>query len=87
VRTTAGIAAIVAGAVLGLVVTLALRSRWSGRATSLALAISGGLLGIGAIAVQDGASAAEWVLAPLILAALLPVHVRLLYRGKGPLRT
>lgn len=86
-RTTAGIAAIVAGVVLGLVITFVLRPRWSGAATSTALAIAGGLLGVGSIAVQERASAAEWILTPVVIGIFLPLQVRLLYRGKGPLRT
>jgi hypothetical protein len=87
VRTTLGIAAIVVGAGLGLFATFVVRARRPWRTTAAALALSGALVGIGAITVQHEANAAEWVLAPVLLGALVPLNVRLLFGGGGPLRT
>ena len=79
--------AIVVGAGLGLFATFVVRSRQPWRTTAAALALSGALVGIGAIAVQHEANAAEWLLAPIVLGALFPLNVRLLFRGAGPMRT
>ncbi len=74
-------------ALVGLVAVFALRSRLAWSATTGVLALAGAGLGLGAIMVQRNASAPEWALAPLVCAALLPLNVRLLYAGEGPLRT
>lgn len=50
------------------------------------LVIAGAGLGLGALLPQHGVEAAEWIVAPVVIAALLPVHVRLLFAGEGFLR-
>ena len=86
-RTTLGVVAIVVGAGLGLFATFVVRARRPWRTTAAALALSGALVGLGAIAVQHEANAAEWLLAPITLGALVPLNVRLLFSGSGPMRT
>jgi hypothetical protein len=55
--------------------------------TALLLAsVAGAGLGIGALLLQHSVRTVEWIVAPGVLAALLPVHIRLLFAGKGPLR-
>lgn len=58
----------------------------SSRAALLLASVAGAGLGIGALLLQDGVRTVEWIVAPGVLAALLPVHVRLLFAGKGALR-
>ena len=42
--------------------------------------------GLGAIGLQDRATAVEWVLTPVVLGALGVFHDRLLFAGEGPRR-
>ena len=44
-------------------------------------------VGIGATGVVGDASPVEWVLTPLVLAALSLLHDRLVFSGDGPRRT
>ena len=52
----------------------------------LLISLAGVGLGIGALLPQHGVRTVEWIVAPGVLAALLPVHSRLLFAGKGALR-
>jgi hypothetical protein len=83
-RTGLGIALLACSVALALGVST--RPRLPARVTSSLVALAGVGMGIGALLPQHGVRMAEWIFAPLVLAALLPVHVRLLFAGKGPLR-
>jgi hypothetical protein len=86
-RTGIGVVVIVASGVLGGVVALVLRTRLRAAASDALLALAGAGLGVGGLLVQGDATGASWVLAPAILAVLVPVHVRLLFARGGPFRT
>jgi hypothetical protein len=62
------------------------RHRSPGWLNLAVVAVAGAGLGIGALLPQHGVRPAEWILAPSVLAALLPVHFRLLFVESGPLR-
>jgi UDP-N-acetylmuramyl pentapeptide phosphotransferase/UDP-N-acetylglucosamine-1-phosphate transferase len=80
------VVAIVIGGVVVAAATLLLRTRMA-RPARLALLVAGALaVGIGAIGLQDDATALEWVLTPLVLAALALLHDRLVFAGDGPRR-
>jgi hypothetical protein len=51
------------------------------------LALAGVAIGFAGLAVQDDASGWSWVVAPLLIGILLPLHVHVLFAGDGPLRT
>jgi hypothetical protein len=51
------------------------------------LAIVGVAIGLAGLAVQDDVSGWSWVVAPLLIGILLPLHVHVLFAGDGPLRT
>jgi hypothetical protein len=53
----------------------------------VALAVTGAMIGIVGLLVQDDVGFWSWIVAPLAAAALLPLHVRFLLAGDGPLRT
>jgi hypothetical protein len=74
------------GSITLLGVSILARLRVSSLVALLLVSIAGAGLGIGALLPQHGVRTVEWILAPGVLAALLPVHVRLLFLGKGPLR-
>jgi hypothetical protein len=72
---------------VGLIGVSVLMLRRAPSRTALILtSVAGAGLGIGALLPQHGVRAVEWIVAPGVLAALLPVHIRLLFAGKGPLR-
>lgn len=79
-------AAIVVGASAVAASMFALRTPARGALRTLALAGGGALVGLGGIGLQRGASAAEWILTPLVLGALSVFHARLLSAGEGPRR-
>ena len=85
-RTGLGIALLVASTALGLGTSLVVRKRLPARAIDILVALAGAGLGVGALVLQQDVNAAEWIVVPVALAALLPVHVRLLFTGEGPLR-
>jgi hypothetical protein len=51
------------------------------------LALVGAAIGVGGLALQDDVGVWSWVVAPLAIGVLLPLHVRALFAGEGPLRT
>jgi hypothetical protein len=85
-RTGLGIAALACSVALVLGVSVPGRHRLPSAVTHALVALAGAGLGIGALLPQQGVRTAEWIVAPLVLAALLPVHIRLLFAGNGPLR-
>jgi hypothetical protein len=85
-RPGLGIAVLIVSVALVLFVSLGPGRRLPPRVTHALVALAGAGLGIGALLPQHGVRTAEWIVAPLVLAALLPVHVRLLFTGEGALR-
>ena len=51
------------------------------------LAVVGVAIGLGGLALQDDVGVWSWIVAPLMIGVLLPLHVRVLFAGEGPLRT
>ncbi|HEY7668295.1 MAG TPA: hypothetical protein VIE12_09250 [Actinomycetota bacterium] len=51
------------------------------------LALVGVAVALGGLALQHDVGVWSWIVAPLILAVALPLHVRVLFAGAGPLRT
>jgi hypothetical protein len=72
----------------GLVVATAIefRLRLPGDTLDRLFAAAGAGLGVGALLVQHGVGVIEWVVVPVALGALFPLHARLLFAGDGPLR-
>lgn len=77
-------AVIGAGAVVVLTATFVFRDRVATSVRTGVLVIGAGLVGVGAIGLQDRASTAEWILTPVVLGALAVLHDRLLFAGSGP---
>jgi hypothetical protein len=72
----------------GLVAATAIefRRRLPGEQVDRLFAAAGAGLGLGALLVQQGVGPVEWVVVPVALGALFPLHARLLFAGDGPLR-
>jgi hypothetical protein len=79
----AGVALIVAGSGLSLVVVLGAWRRLPAAAALGAVGGAGLLVGFGAISVQAEASAPEWGLALAAIGLLAPVHARLVFGPPG----
>jgi hypothetical protein len=70
-------------AAIALIAAFFLRTRVPSPVVTLALAASGAGLGWGAMLLQTEPSSAEFVAAVLILALLVPVHVRVVFGPFG----
>lgn len=82
-----GTAILVASAVALLATTFALRNRRPARVIDLLLAVEGAALASGGLLLVDDVGAASWLAAPLVMAVMTPLHVRVLFAGEGPFRT
>jgi hypothetical protein len=51
------------------------------------LAVVGVAIGLAGLAIQDDVHGWSWLVAPLLIGILLPLHVHVLFAGEGPLRT
>ena len=76
-----------AGGAVVAATTLLLRDRMPETPRTLALVAGAIVVGIGAIGVVGDATPVEWVLTPVVLAALAVLHDRLVFSGDGPRRT
>ena len=85
-RTVLAIAALTGSAALGAGAPLTLRRRLPASIVHVLVGAAGAGLGAGSLLLQHGVRAVEWIVVLVVLAALLPVHVRLLFHGEGPLR-
>lgn len=63
------------------------RQRYANGVVDALLGVEGAALGIGGLLLVDDVGVGSWVLTPLALAVLAPVHVRALFGGEGPFRT
>lgn len=63
------------------------RQRYANGVVDALLGVEGAALGIGGLLLVDDVGVGSWVLTPLALAVLAPVHVRALFAGDGPFRT
>ena len=79
-----GIALVVLGSLLGLLVVFGAWRRLPPAAALALMAGCGGLVGSGALLVQDGASGLEWALTLGVLGALTPLHAWLVFGRPGP---
>jgi hypothetical protein len=81
-----GVGMIVTGAALGVLTSFALWRRLA-QAPALALAAASGVMvGMGALLVQDSATAADWVVTLILLGTLAPIHSRLVFGTPGEVR-
>jgi hypothetical protein len=78
-----GIALLVAGALLTLLVYLVLWRRVRPAVAFASIIACGIVLGAGALLVQDGVSSIEWALTLAVLSALGPLHGRLVFGRPG----
>lgn len=76
-----------ASAALVVLAAVVLRPRLSRPLVDGLLALGGVGLGVGGLLLFDDVAAASWVAAPVLLAVITVLHVRLLFAGDGPLRT
>jgi hypothetical protein len=79
-----GIALLVAGALLTILVYVVLWTRVRPSVAFASIVVCGLILGAGALLVQDGVSGAEWAVTLAVLAALGPLHGRLVFGRPGP---
>jgi hypothetical protein len=82
-----GIAIIVASSVLAVVTGGPLRASLPRTAIDGLMALAGAGLGVGGLMTLDDVGTASWIAAPLVLAAIAPLHVRALFANGGPFRT
>jgi hypothetical protein len=78
-----GVALLVAGALLTILVYLVLWKRVRPAVAFASIVACGLILGTGALLVQDGVSGAEWFLTLAVLSALGPLHGRLVFGRPG----
>jgi len=71
-----GIALIVAGSAVGLVTSFVLRTMWPAPVVALVLIVCGLAVGAGALLVMKHASATNWAVTLVLMAFLVPAHVR-----------
>lgn len=80
--------AIVVISALAIVATAGpLRGRLPRVLVDASLALEGATLAAGGLLFIDDVGAASWVVGPLALAMMVPLHVRALFAGEGPFRT
>jgi hypothetical protein len=77
-------ASIALGAATVVAATFPLRDRVPAAVRTGVLIAGAGVVGLGAIGLQEDASTVEWMLAPAVLGALAVLHDRLLFARDGP---
>jgi hypothetical protein len=78
-----GLALIVAGSLLALLIAIGLWRRLPGPAALALLAAAGVIVGTGALLVQDDPGPGDWALTLLVLGLLTPLHGRLVFGLPG----
>ena len=67
--------------------TFTLRTRLPAGAIDLLLAAEGASLAVGGLLLVGDVGVASWLVGPLVVAVMAPLHVRVLFAGEGPFRT
>jgi dipeptide/tripeptide permease len=83
VHTGRGMGLIVVGAALALLTAFGLWRRLRPAVPVAVLAAAGALIGAGGLLVQRRAGAADWAVALALMAALAPLHCRILFGRPG----
>jgi hypothetical protein len=83
----AGIVIVAFGSVLIVVTGARLRTRLPGPAIDALMALAGAGIGVGGLLMLDDVETASWIVAPAVLALIVPLHVRALFAREGPFRT
>jgi hypothetical protein len=78
-----GIALIVGGALLSLLVAFGLWRVVAAPVAFVSAVACGGIVGAGALLVQDGVSGAEWAVTLAALGSLAPLHAWLVFGRPG----
>jgi hypothetical protein len=86
VRETIAVVVLVGASILGIVVALPLRTRLHPRLRDVLLALAGAGLGLGGLLLQSDVELGSWIVAPVLLAIVAPLHVRALFARGGPYR-
>ena len=86
-RFEAGIAIVLAAGALAVVTAGRSRTLPPGLAIDALMALAGAGIGAGGLLMLDDVGAASWIVAPAVLAAIAPLHVRALFAREGPFRT
>lgn len=85
-RSTVGVLVLTGASLVGIAVALPLRSRLPLGLRDGLLAAAGAGLGVGGLLLQTGVELGSWIVAPLLLAIVAPLHVRALFARGGPYR-
>jgi hypothetical protein len=83
----AGIALLFVSAVAVVATAWVLRRRGPSRLVDVALALEGAGLALGGLLLLEDVGTGSWIVGPVALAILTPLHVRALFAGEGPFRT
>jgi hypothetical protein len=78
-----GLALIVAGSLLALITVTGLWRRLPWPAALVLLSAAGGIVGAGAMLVQEDPGPGDWALTLLVLGVLTPLHARLVFGPPG----
>ena len=79
-----GVALIAGGGAVAVLVTAFLRGRAPGLVVAGILTACGAALGAGALLVQDHVSTTNWAVTEVMIAFLVPAHVRIVLGPLGP---
>lgn len=83
----AGIAILLAASALAVVTAGWLRASLPRLAMDAMMAVAGAGIGVGGLMMLDDVGTSSWIVAPVVLAVIAPLHVRALFSGEGPFRT
>ena len=84
---TVGVAVIIVGSTLALLVGGWLRTTLPPLAVDALMALAGALIGVGGLLMLDDVNTASWIAGPVMLAVIAPLNVRALFARGGPFRT
>ena len=78
-----GVALIVAASAIGALIVFGMWHRLSAGPAFGSLAVCGAGIAAGGLLVQEDVGVASWVVAPVVLAVLTPLHMRLVFGPPG----